>query len=225
MITISMKYSSLRTKFVTALRLSFSRWRTTLILLLIITRYLLIKLDLSAAFDTIDHYILFQRFEHDFGIKGTALDWFKSYMSGRTFHVSLYGAKSDAHTLNYGIPQGSIIGPKAFAMYAQSVTTIICHHGLRYHIYADDIQLCYFFDSIILGDAAIAIFKLSMCAIEIRTWMTRNKLKLNDSKTQFFIAASSHNTSPGWYKNHHWECWYSTFTGNQESWHHIWLKN
>ena len=63
-------------------------------------------LDLSAAFDTIDYHILVQRFEHDFGIKGTALDWFKSYISGRTctFHVSLYGAKSDAHTLNYGVP-------------------------------------------------------------------------------------------------------------------------
>ena len=108
-------------------------------------------------------------------------------MSDRTFHVSLYGAKSDAHTLTYVVPQGSIIGPKAFTMYAQSVTTIIRHHGLRYHIYADDIQLYYVFDPSIPGDqAAIAIFKLSMCANEIRTWMTRNKLKLNDAKKQSF---------------------------------------
>ena len=153
----------------------------------------LIMLDLSAAFDTIDHNILFQRFEYDFGIKGTALDWFKSYMSGRKFHVSLYGAKSDDHTLHYGVPQGSIIGPKAFTMYAQSVTTIILHYGLRYHIYADDIQLYHIFDPSIPGEAAVAVFKLSMCANEIRIWMTRNKLKLNESKTEFFMAVSSHN--------------------------------
>ena len=115
-------------------------------------------LDLSAAFDTIDHHILFQRFEHDLGIKGTALDWFKSCMSGRAFHVSLYGAKLDAHTLNYGVPQGSIIGPKAFTMYAQSVTAIIRHHRLRFHTYADDIQLYYVFDPSIPGEAAVDIF-------------------------------------------------------------------
>ena len=94
----------------------------------------------------------------------------------------VYGAKSDAHTLNYGFLQGSIIGPKAFTMYAQSVTTIVHHYGLRYD---DDMQLYYIFDSNIPGEAAVAILKLSMCANEIQTWMTRNKLKLNGSKTEF----------------------------------------
>ena len=83
---------------------------------------------------------------------------------GRTFLLSLFGAKSDGHTLNYGVPQGSIIGAKAFSMYAQSVTTIIRHHGLRYNIYADNIQLYFVFDPSIPSEAAVAIFKLSMCA-------------------------------------------------------------
>ena len=74
----------------------------------------LIMLDLSAAFDTIDHDILFKRFEHDFGIKGTALEWFKSYMTGRTFQVSVSGSISNMFDLQYGVPQGSIIGPRAF---------------------------------------------------------------------------------------------------------------
>jgi len=153
----------------------------------------LIMLDLSAAFDTIDHGILFQRFEHDFGIKGTALKWFKSYITGRKFRVCIGGEMSDDFILNYGVPQGSIIGPRAFTKYSQCVTTIIHRYGLRYHIYADDIQLYSIFDPKIPGDAAVAIFKLSCCVEDIRSWMNQNKLKLNDSKTEFFIATSSQN--------------------------------
>ena len=83
----------------------------------------LIMLDLSAAFDIIDHGILFHQFEHDFGIKGTALQWFKSYMSGRTFRVCISGEMSESFTLDYGVPQGSKIGPRAFTKYAQVTST------------------------------------------------------------------------------------------------------
>ena len=78
----------------------------------------LIMLDLSAAFDTIYHGIMFHQFEHDFGIKGTALLWFRSYMSGRTFKVCISGEMSDSFTLDYGVLQGSIIGPWTFTKYA-----------------------------------------------------------------------------------------------------------
>ena len=106
----------------------------------------LIMLDLSAAFDTIDHGILFHQFEHDFGIKGMALQWFKSYMSGRTFRVCISGEMSESVTLDYGVPQGSIIGPRALTKYAQHVATIIRQHGFMFHIYADDIQVYHTFD-------------------------------------------------------------------------------
>ena len=96
-------------------------------------------LDLSAAFDTIDHSILFNRLAADFGIKGTALNWFKSYMTGRSFCVRVSGVKSKATSLQYGVPQGSIIGPKAFTMYAQPVADIIRKHGIQFNIYTDDI--------------------------------------------------------------------------------------
>ena len=152
----------------------------------------LIMLDLSTAFDTIDHGILFHQFEHDFGIKGTALQWFKSYMSGRTFRVCICGEMSESFTLDYGVPQGSIIGPRAFTKYAQHVATIIRQHGFMYHIYADDIQVYHTFDPKLPGEAACVIFKLSRCVAEIRNWMTKNKLKLNDSKTEFFIASPPH---------------------------------
>lgn len=149
----------------------------------------LIMLDLSAAFDTIDHEILFDQFEHVYGVKGTALQWFKSYMTGRSFKVSINGEMSDDFTLDFGVPQGSIIGPRAFTKYAQYVATIIRSHGFMYHIYADDVQGYHIFNPKIAGDSVTAIFRLSNCIAEIRHWMTKNKLKLNDSKTEFFVAS------------------------------------
>ena len=153
----------------------------------------LIMLDLSAAFDTIDHSILFNRLAADFGIKGTVLNWFKSHMTGRSFRVCVGGTKSETMSLKFGVPQGSIIGPKAFTMYSQPVADIIRRHGVQYHIYADDTQLYVAFNPKTPGDAACATFKLSSCVMEISRWMSCNKLKLNESKTEFFIAASKHN--------------------------------
>ncbi len=153
----------------------------------------LVMLDLSAAFDTIDHDILFQRLDHDFGIKGTALNWFISYMSNRNFTVSVGGHMSKVYHLDYGVPQGSIIGPRAFTMYSQPVANIIRKYDIQFHIYADDTQLYACFDPKIPGDSACAMFKLIKCVEEIHQWMNDNKLKLNESKTEFFIAASQHN--------------------------------
>ena len=120
-------------------------------------------LDLSAAFDTIDHDILLQRLNHGFGIKGTALSWFQSYITGRQFCVSVGGVMSDKFDLNCGVPQGSIIGPKTFTMYAQYAACIIRRHKLKFHIYADDVQIYTVFNPIVPGDAMCAIFKLKVC--------------------------------------------------------------
>ena len=125
----------------------------------------LITLDLSAAFDTIDHSILFNRLAADFGIKGTVLNWFKSCITGRSFRVCVGGTKSETMSLQFGVPQGSIIGPKAFTMHSQPVVEIIRRHSVQYHIYADDTQLYVPFNPKIPGDAACATFKLSSCVM------------------------------------------------------------
>ena len=152
----------------------------------------LIMLDLSAAFDTVDSEILLQKLYQDFRITGTVQSWFKSYLTDRSFRVFVSGAYSKNITLKYGIPQGSVIGPLGFVFYTHAVGHILRKHNLKYHIYADDIQIYIVVDPNIPGDVACALFKLSQCIIEINQWMIQNKLKLNPDKTEFFIVSSPH---------------------------------
>ena len=86
---------------------------------------LLVLQDLSAAFDTIDHSILLEVLENDFCISGMALNWFRSYMSNRSQRIQVSGVGSDKFDLNYGVPQGSCLGPLLFSMYASSLFRVI----------------------------------------------------------------------------------------------------
>lgn len=84
---------------------------------------ILVLLDLSAAFDTIDHEMLIDRLSSEFGIRGTALQWFRSYPTGRSFQVSVKNVLSDVHLLDYGVPQGSVLGPPSFYTIYQTLGT------------------------------------------------------------------------------------------------------
>ena len=75
---------------------------------------LMVLLDMSAAFDTVDHDILLQRLHTQFGISSTVNTWFSTYIKNRTTKVSIKGDFSRHHVFNYSIPQGSIVGPLAF---------------------------------------------------------------------------------------------------------------
>lgn len=102
---------------------------------------MLVMLDLSAAFDTIDHTTLLHRLQDHFGIAGKPLEWVASYLSDRYQTVTIDGKLSKPVLMKYSVPQGSVLGPKFFTMYTKPVGIICKKHGLNHHFYADDGKL------------------------------------------------------------------------------------
>ncbi len=100
---------------------------------------ILVLPDLSAAFDTIDHDLLLGILERQIGVTGTALTWFRSYLSGRTQSVHVNSKSSANHLLKYGVPQGSVLGIILFTTYTQPLQ--IVQADTNFMLYADDDQL------------------------------------------------------------------------------------
>ncbi len=133
---------------------------------------LLVLLDLSAAFDTIDHDILIDRLQNYTGIQGQALRWFRSYLSNRYHFVYLNGESSQLSTVKYGVPQGSVLGPLLFSIYMLPLGNIIRKYGISFHCYADDTQL-YISTR---PDETSKLSKLTECVKNVKDWMTNNFL-------------------------------------------------
>ena len=151
----------------------------------------LLMLDLSAAFDTIDHGILLSRLNSLYGISGDALDWFKSYLSNRVQRVIIGDTVSECKGLNFGVPQGSVLGPKIYCMYTKPISDIIAGHGLSHHCYADDTQLYIAIEH--SANLHSELLRMERCVADIRNWMRHNMLKLNDDKTELIVFASRYN--------------------------------
>ncbi len=152
---------------------------------------MLVLLDLSAAFDTIDHKILLKRLSERCGIKNTALSWFASYISNRTQSVQIGNSYSSKKQLKFGVPQGSVLGPILFTLYSSPLSEAIGDR-MNYHCFADDTQLYLGFSPNSNNDQANAKEIMENCIRQIKDFMTKNKLKLNDDKTEFMIIGSSY---------------------------------
>ena len=97
-------------------------------------------LEFSSAFDTIDHLILVYRLHTDFGFTNTVLQWISSYLSDRTYYVSLSNHCSAFAPEHSGVPQGSVLGPIFLNMYIKPLSAIIDSHSIIHHSFADDLQ-------------------------------------------------------------------------------------
>ena len=148
---------------------------------------LLVQLDLSAAFDTVDHAVLLQLLQHKFGFTGIALKWFKSYLSGRTFSVKIGYVKGRRVLLIYGVPQGSVLGPLLFIIYISDLPAIASSYDVLFQSYADDSHLYAAFDPLVNLSETKA--RMKACVNKFELWMKSNYLKMNVGKTEVLFIA------------------------------------
>ena len=145
---------------------------------------ILIILDLSAAFDTIDHTILINCLKYFIGIRDTALGWFNSYLFNRTYAVTIGIIGSSSTTqIAYGVPQGSILGPILFSIYMLPLGQIIQRHNVSFHCYADDTQI-YLPQRPNDPRSLAAVLD---CLKDVNRWMAHNFLQLNNSKSEIIL--------------------------------------
>ncbi len=145
---------------------------------------ILIFLDFSSAFDTIDHTILLERLEHQYGITNKVLHWFSSYLKNRNYRVKVNNTISNSIDLKYGVPQGSILGPVLFSLYIKDIEHIAHAHNINVHFYADDVQLY------LKCNNNTDFTNLISCLENIQNWSKNNFLKLNNSKTKIMTLCS-----------------------------------
>ena len=135
--------------------------------------------DLQKAFDTVNHDILIAKLEH-YGIRGTANNWFSSYLKHRTQFVSILGFESDTKPINHGVPQGSVLGPLLFLIYINDLHCAIKNSKV-YH-FADDTNL------LNIGKSPKKIAKLLNADLKILYyWLLANKISLNCDKTEIIF--------------------------------------
>ena len=138
-----------------------------------------IFIDLRKAFDTVNHNILLIKLEH-YGIRGTALNWFKSYISNRKQYVFLNGESSKLKEVSCGVPQGSVLGPLLFLLYINDLPNI--SKNFDFYLFADDTNI--YCEANTLDELEFTINKELK---ELRSWLIVNRLSLNINKTNFVI--------------------------------------
>ena len=141
-----------------------------------------IFVDLSKAFDTVNHEILLDKLEN-LGIRGKALELFKSYLSDRVQYVNIDNCNSKTRPIRYGVPQGSVLGPLFFLLFINDLPKC-CPSG-KVRIFADDTNVFFHCNNI---NELIEIGQRIMN--QLHTWFSANKLTLNTDKSTFTIFKS-----------------------------------
>ena len=144
---------------------------------------IVILLDISAAFDTLEHSTLISLLEVSFGIQGIELEWFTNYLNNRRQYVKINNCNSSELNIKCGVPQGSLLGPVLFNLYMVPLFKIFTEMGITYHSYADDTQFYFVSENVVE----------SVCLVEtllgrLSDWFQTCKLKLNAAKTQIMVV-------------------------------------
>ena len=142
-----------------------------------------IYLDLQKAFDTVNHDILIQKLSK-YGIRGTLLQWFKSYLTNRKQFITIDSVKSDIQYITCGVPQGSVLGPLLFLIYINDIQNAVPEAKLK--LFADDTNL------FIFGETLTEICtKANILLGDLNRWFVANKLSLNVLKTCYSVFPNS----------------------------------
>ena len=136
-------------------------------------------IDLSKAFDTLDHQILFSKLEH-YGVRGVALQWIRSYLSNRKQFVQIKDTRSEFYEIKCGVPQGSILGPLLFILYVNDLQRAL--KQATSSLFADDTSIYYSHSDIKQLEATL---NSELQSLDI--WMKSNKLSVNISKSNYLI--------------------------------------
>ena len=143
---------------------------------------------------TLDHSILIRRLETYFGFTGSVLEWFSSYLRGRSQSVMIGSTTSTSKSLEFGVPQGSILGPLLFILYIAPLQDVIATYNLSYMFYADDNQLYIAVNP--KETPQVSLDKLRECTQAILHWNTQNMLSTNPGKTEVIHFTSRFQKQP-----------------------------
>jgi len=147
-----------------------------------------VALDLSAAFDTVEHSILLQRLRNSFGLSGDVLGWVDSYLSDRTQVVRLQNSVSSSQDCSCGVPQGSVLGPLLFVAFISPLANVVAEHHVLHHQYADDTQI-YVGVSRVDKDATVADLHAALAAVHL--WFSQNGLVINPDKSETLLFSTA----------------------------------
>ncbi len=146
---------------------------------------MLLLIDFSKAFDMVNHDILLHKL-NNYGIRGIANEWFKSYLKNRYQYVCIDGKFSNTQKMKYGVPQGSILGPLLFIIYINDLPNICSL--VKFILYADDANIIITADS--LSEIEAIYNQLSHALVG---WVGNNELLLNAKKTNYMVFTRSKN--------------------------------
>ena len=143
-------------------------------------------IDLSTAFDMVDHQVPIEVLRNKFGNDGVALEWYKAYLYPRGCHIKVRDSISKVMDLPFSVPQGFCSGANLYSAYASTPQEVI-PKGIDLYGFADDHRYTNSFNAKSRDKEEARIKEFEECATNIKTWMDENRLKMNNSKTEFIM--------------------------------------